>query len=253
MLRVFARFMALSQAWVCHSRDAGKDLCTAQCTTLSLCILHFLNLPRHARPAGLPTHDQDFPGQKQDQVSVARRRARECRADAARGRLHAGRAAARRAGGRGAAPQDCRRALHRHTLAHAADGRGAGAGAQARRHWLLLHRHQPGGSGRGARARHCGVQRAVFQHPIGGRAGAGRGHFAAARRAREERRGAPRWLAQERRQRLRGARQDAGHRRLRCHWLAAVGAGREPGHAGHLPRRGQQAAAGQRTPGRQSE
>jgi D-3-phosphoglycerate dehydrogenase len=53
------------------------------------------------------------------------------------------------------------------------------------------------GPERRARARHRRVQRALFQHPLGGRAGAGRGHLAAARHAREKRRGAPRRLAQE--------------------------------------------------------
>ena len=113
----------------------------------------------------------------------------------------------------------------------------------------LLHRHQPDRPGRGARARRGGVQRAVFQHALGGRAGAGRGHPAAARRAREERGGAPRRLAQVGRQRLRDPRQDARHRRLRLHRRAAVGAGRGAGHAGGLLRRRDQAAAGQRAPG----
>ena len=46
----------------------------------------------------------------------------------------------------------------------------------------------------------------------------------------------------------RAARQDPGHRRLRRHRLAAVGAGRGPGHAGGLPRPDRAAGAGQRPP-----
>jgi phosphoglycerate dehydrogenase-like enzyme len=49
---------------------------------------------------------------------------------------------------------------------------------------------------------------------------------------------------------LRNPWQGAGHRRLRLHRFAAVGAGRVAGHAGHLLRRGHQAAAGQRPSGR---
>ena len=52
---------------------------------------------------------------------------------------------------------------------------------EADRRRLLLHRHQPGRPQRRPRARHRGVQRALFQHPFRGRTGAGRSHPAPAR------------------------------------------------------------------------
>ena len=48
----------------------------------------------------------------------------------------------------------------------------------------LLHRHQPDRPRRGHDARHPRVQRAVLEHALGGRAGAGRDHLPAARASR---------------------------------------------------------------------
>jgi len=183
--------------------------------------------------------------QAQDPFPAARRHRPLGHRHAASGRLQPDRKPRGLTVRRRTAPEDRRCALRRHPFAHPAHGRGAGPRAQADRHRLLLHRHQPGRSGGGAPARHCGVQRTVLQHPVGGRTGAGRSHPAAARRARKEHGGPPRWLAQDRPQRPRDSRQDAGHRGLRRHRLAAVGAGRSAGHAGGVCRRAQQTAAGQ--------
>ncbi len=80
---------------------------------------------------------------------------------------------------------------------------------------MLLHRHQPGGSGGGAGSGHCRIQRAFFQHAQRGRTGAGGDHFAAARHSGAQR-GAHRgqWL-----------KTAAGSREVRGKTLGIIGYG----------------------------
>ena len=95
------------------------------------------------------------------------------------------------------------------------------------------------------RPRRPRVQRAVQQHAQRGGDGDRGDHRAGAPAGRSLARGAHGPVAQGGHRQPRGARQDAGHRRLRAHRLAARRAGRGARHARGLLRHHDQAAAGQ--------
>ena len=116
----------------------------------------------------------------------------------------------------------------------------ANSSATARRRGVL-HRDQPGRSRGGRQARSRGVQRAVLQHPQRRRARDRRDHLDGQAAAGEEREDAPGHLGQVRQGRARGARPQAGHRRLREHRHPAFRHRREPRHDRVLLRRRRQA------------
>ena len=156
--------------------------------------------------------------------------------------------------GRGRADRGARRrAPARHPVQDPDHRQGAQRGPEPAGHRRLLHRHQPDRPAVGHRARRDGVQRPVLQHPQRGRAGDRRADRPDPAADREERADALRRLGQVRRRRARGPRPNPGHRRLRQHRHPAVGAGREPGHAGAVLRHRRPARAGQRPPLRQPQ
>ena len=141
---------------------------------------------------------------------------------------------------------DRRRPLRRHPLADAPHrGRHRGR-AQAPVHRRLLHRHQPDRPRRGHEARHPRLQRALLEHALRGRAGAGGDRLPAARHPGQERPPAPRGVGQVGGRRPRGAGQDPRHRGLREHRHPALGDGGGARHERLLLRRRHQAAPGQR-------
>ena len=116
---------------------------------------------------------------------------------------------------------------------------------------LLQRRHQPGRSRRGAQARHPGLQRPVLEHPQRGRTRHRRNRHALAPHRPALGFGPCGRVGQVRPKQFRSARQDARHRRLRQHRLAALDLGRGHGHAGHLLRPDRQAAPRQHGAGGQ--
>ena len=137
-----------------------------------------------------------------------------------------------------------------HTQPHATDGGGAGRRRAVDGGGVLLHRHGPGGPARGAVPGHPGAERAVQQHPQRGGADGRRDRHAAAPHPATQRGRASWRLGQVRHRQLRGARQDAGHRRLWQHRQPVGHAGRGDGHARRLFRPDGQAADRQhRRPG----